>query len=85
VPKPDVEPATRVAQQAAALRRSGRTPKVEATAEGVLSQLSSASHTASELAKLLNATSKSVNDWLRALEAAGAIVREGALWRLAQT
>ncbi|MGO9972563.1 MAG: hypothetical protein ACLP01_07115 [Solirubrobacteraceae bacterium] len=86
VPQPDVEPtATGVEQWAAALRRSRRTRRVETTAEGVLNQLSSASYTASELAKLLNATSKSVNDWLRVLETAGAIVREGALWRLAQT
>jgi hypothetical protein len=86
VPQPDVEPTlTRVEQQPAALRRAGRQPKVEATAKAVLSQLSSASHTPSELAKLLNATTKSVNDRLRALEAAGAIAREGALWRPAQT
>jgi hypothetical protein len=86
VPQPDVEPtATGVEQWAAALRRSRRTRRLEATAEDVLSQLSSASYTASEVAKLLNATTRSVNDWLRVLEAAGAIVREGALWRLAQT
>ena len=57
---------------------------MEATAEGVLSRLSSTSHTASELAKLLNATSKSVNDTLRTLEAAGVLEREGALSRPAQ-
>ncbi len=86
VPHPDIEPtATHAEQQAPALRRSRRRPKVEATAEGVLSQLSSASHTPSELAKLLNATSKSVNDRLRTLQTAGAIAREGALWRFTQT